>query len=259
MEIQIFKNEQFGEIRTMVGENGEPWFVGKDVADVLGYSKPLDALQRHIEEDDSVKHGLIDSRGRNQQTIFINESGLYSLILSSKLPQAKEFKRWVTSVVLPQIRKTGGYIPTNDDDDEKTILSKALRILNRTLEQKNAIIEAQKPMVEFAQDVMGSENSIYIRELAKLITKAGVKIGSTRLFRWLRKHHYLFQRNTLPIQDWVECGILELEIRPIRTQRGTKNLVLTKVTSKGVKYFIEGFKSGRFSPLTPEGGSHPGC
>ena len=104
-EIQIFKNEQFGEIRTMLDEKGNPWFVGKDVAAVLGYSKPLNALAMHVDGDDSLKQGLIDSKGRLQQTIFINESGLYALILSSKLPQAKAFKRWVTSEVLPQIRQ----------------------------------------------------------------------------------------------------------------------------------------------------------
>ena len=90
-------------------------FVGKDVATALGYAKPLNALAIHVDKDDSLKQGLIDSKGRYQQAIFINESGLYSLILSSKLPQAKVFKRWVTSEVLPQIRQTGGYIPTKDE------------------------------------------------------------------------------------------------------------------------------------------------
>ena len=98
----------------MTDEQGETWFVGKDVAEALGYSRPLDALSKHVEEDDSAKRGLIDSLGRKQQAIFINESGLYSLVLSSKLPQARVFKHWVTSEVLPQIRKTGGYIPTKD-------------------------------------------------------------------------------------------------------------------------------------------------
>ena len=105
-EIQIFKNERFGQIRTIVNEKGETFFVGKDVAKALGYSKPLNAVAMHVEEDDSLKWGLIDSKGRKQQTILINESGLYSLILASKLEQAKAFKRWVTSEVLPQIRMT---------------------------------------------------------------------------------------------------------------------------------------------------------
>ena len=113
--IKIFKSEVFGEIRTCQVDN-QIMFVGKDVATALGYSKPLNAIAMHVDEDDSLKWGLIDSKGRKQQAIFINESGLYSLILSSKLPQAKAFKRWVTSEVLPQIRMTGGYIPTKDAD-----------------------------------------------------------------------------------------------------------------------------------------------
>ena len=108
-DIQIFKNEMFGEIRTMTDEKGETFFVGKDVATALGYSKPLNAIAMHVDEDDSLKQGLIDSMGRVQQTIFVNESGLYALILSSKLEQAKAFKRWVTSEVLPAIRKSGRY------------------------------------------------------------------------------------------------------------------------------------------------------
>ena len=107
--IQIFNHEMFGDIRTMTDEKGETFFVGKDVAKALGYAKPLDALSKHVEEDDSAKCGLIDSMGRRQQTIIINESGLYALVLSSKLEQARVFKRWVTSEVLPTIRREGRY------------------------------------------------------------------------------------------------------------------------------------------------------
>jgi len=107
-KLEIFSSDDFGEIR-IVEIQGEPWFAGRDVAEVLGYVKPLNALATHVDEDDSLKQGLIDSMGRIQETIFINESGLYSLILSSKLPNAKKFKKWVTSEVLPAIRKTGTY------------------------------------------------------------------------------------------------------------------------------------------------------
>ena len=107
-DLQIFSNSEFGEVRTAT-INGEPYFVGKDVASILGYAKPLNALAMHVDEDDSLKQGLIDSMGRTQETIFINESGLYSLILSSKLPNAKKFKHWVTSEVLPALRKNGTY------------------------------------------------------------------------------------------------------------------------------------------------------
>ena len=141
-EIQIFKNEQFGEIRTMVDEKGEPWFVGKDVARRLGYINHRKALRDHVDEEDR-KDGVTirDSIGRDQEATFINESGLYSLILASKLPQAKAFKRWVTSEVLPQIRKTGGYIPTRDAQgrqlSEQEVVAVANRIAQRTVKQKN--------------------------------------------------------------------------------------------------------------------------
>lgn len=107
-DIQVFSNVEFGSVRTLE-INGEPYFVGKDIAALLGYLKPLDALSRHVDEDDSVIHGVIDSKGREQQTKLINESGLYSLIISSTLPTAKKFKKWITSEVIPSIRKTGSY------------------------------------------------------------------------------------------------------------------------------------------------------
>ena len=132
MEIQVFKNDRFGEVRTMV-INGEPWFVGKDVAMMLGYLNTQKAIRDHVDEEDRLGERIVLS-GQNRMTIFINESGLYALILSSKLPQAKEFKRWVTSEVLPQIRKTGGYIPVNDCKDDGEIMAKALLIAKKTIE-----------------------------------------------------------------------------------------------------------------------------
>ena len=138
MEIQVFKNDRFGEVRTMV-INGEPWFVGKDVAEVLGYLNPQKAIRDHVDGE------RIVLSGQNRMTIFINESGLYALILSSKLPQAKEFKRWVTSEVLPQIRKTGGYIPVNDCKDDGEIMAKALLIAKKTIEQQDALVKLPEP------------------------------------------------------------------------------------------------------------------
>ena len=141
-EIKTFKNEQFGRIRTMVGENGEPWFLGIDLAKMLGYKNPSNALQVHVDSDDKTSY-LIQVSGSNYKanTLFVNESGLYALILSSKLPQAKAFKRWVTSEVLPQIRKTGGYIPTRDANGRelsgKEIVERADAIVGRTLQFLN--------------------------------------------------------------------------------------------------------------------------
>ena len=142
-EIQIFKNELFGEIRTTTAENGEVLFVGKDVATALGYSKSRNALAAHVDEEDKTT-ALIQGPGSNYKSkaVLINESGLYSLILSSKLPQAKAFKRWVTAEVLPQIRKTGGYIPTKDAEGRELsyeeVLALADQIVGRTLKLVNA-------------------------------------------------------------------------------------------------------------------------
>ena len=128
-EIQIFKNERFGEIRTTTAENGEVLFVGKDVAKVLGYINTRKALLDHVDQEDKVDGVTIrDSIGRDQKAVLINESGLYSLVLSSKLPQAKAFKRWVTSEVLPQIRRTGGYIPTRGADGRQLTSEEILRL-----------------------------------------------------------------------------------------------------------------------------------
>ena len=172
-EMKIFESPEFGRIRVVMGEAGEPWFIGKDTAIVLGYSNVRDALYKHVDKEDKGVANC-DSLGGRQKTIIINESGLYSLILSSKLPRAREFKRWVTSEVLPQIRKTGGYIPLSGDDDEKTILAKAVTILQRTLKQKDDLLEAQRPKVEFAEAVTTGDGCILMSEIAKLLTRYGV-------------------------------------------------------------------------------------
>ena len=169
-EIQIFKHEQFGEIRTMVDEKGEPWFVGKDVARRLGYINHRKALRDHVDEEDR-KDGVTirDSIGRDQETTFINESGLYSLVLSSKLPQAKAFKRWVTAEVLPQIRKTGGYIPTRDAQgrqlSEQEVVAVANRIAQRTVKQKN----------------LAADNCLSASEVAKRVGLGDAKLLNSML------------------------------------------------------------------------------
>ena len=170
MEIQIFKHEQFGEIRTMTDEKGEPWFVGKDVAKMLGYKNVPDAIGKHVDiEDKGV--AKCDTLGGNQKTTIVNESGLYSLILSSKLPQAKAFKRWVTSEVLPQIRKTGGYIPLKDKDGRELsdleIMCRATMILKRSLEEKERLIADLQPKADYADEVLDSVDCLTMTQVAK--------------------------------------------------------------------------------------------
>jgi anti-repressor protein len=242
MDIQIFKNPLFGEVRTLKLPDGQVGFVGKDVATALGYQDSKRAVYDHVDVDDKTTV-LIQHPGSNYKTnaVVINESGLYSLVLSSKLPQAKEFKHWVTSEVLPQIRQTGGYIPVKQEDDELTIMARAHQIMQKTIEKKNKIIEAQRPLVDFANAVTSSKGSILIGELAKLITQNGFEIGRTRLFRWLRNQGYLFQHSTAPIQKWVERGLFETHVTLVSTNHGTKEMVTTKVTGKGQEYFINLF------------------
>ena len=179
----------------MMMPDGQVGFVGKDVAMVLGYSKPLNAIAMHVDKDDSLKWGLTDSLGRTQQTIFINESGLYSLILSSKLPKAREFKHWVTSEVLPQIRKTGGYIPVAKEDDEKTILCKAVEILMRTVEMQKERLCVQDmemarlaPMAEYAEEVLLSPTCYTMTQVAKSLS-----MTVQQLQRWLHKMHIIYR------------------------------------------------------------------
>ena len=166
-EIKIFQNQEFGAIRTMSNEQGEPMFCAKDVALALGYDQPHKAVERHVEKDDGTKHTLIDSLGRKQRAIFINESGLYSLILSSKLESAKRFKHWVTSEVLPSIRKQGGYMIARPDESNEVILARALQIMQATLQRRDEQIAKLQPRADYADHVLDSVSCFTTTQLAK--------------------------------------------------------------------------------------------
>ena len=237
-EIRIFESPEFGQIRTVKDEKGEPWFCLRDVCKVLGL-KQGDVCQRLAKG--LVSTQPLSTRGGTQMANFVNEDGLYDVILDSRKPSARAFRKWVTSEVLPQIRKTGGYIPLNAEDDEKTILAKALRIANRTLEQKDELIEAQRPKVEFADAVTTGDGCILISEMAKLLTRNGYVTGRTRLFRWMRENGYIFKRSTEPIQRWVEDGLFATSVTMIKTHHGSEERVTTKVTGKGQEYFLRKF------------------
>ena len=171
-EIKIFSHEMFGDIRTMTNECGETYFVGKDVAKALGYAKPENAIEAHVDEDDKTTT-LIQGTGSNykSKTVIINESGLYALVLSSKLPQAKVFKHWVTSEVLPQIRKTGGYIPTHDGEDRQLsdmeIMAMALQIQQKTIELQHKQIDEMAPKAEYCDEVLESVSCFTTTQIAK--------------------------------------------------------------------------------------------
>ena len=165
--MMIFRNVEFGTIRTMSNELGEPMFCAKDVALALGYKRPEDAMTQHVEIEDSVKHRVLDRNGKKRITTFINESGLYSLILSSKLESAKQFKRWVTGEVLPAIRKQGGYIVTKEGESEKEVMARALEIVKNTLQQRNEEIAKLKPKADYVDEVLDSITCVTTTQLAK--------------------------------------------------------------------------------------------
>ena len=166
-EIQIFQNSEFGAIRTVCNEQGDVMFCAKDVALALGYKKPLDAIAHHVESEDSVKHGLLDNRGCKQLTIFINESGLYALILSSKLDSARRFKHWVTSEILPSIRKQGGYMVARPEETDAEVLARAMLIMQTSLDKRDEIIAMLQPRADYADEVLDSVTCITTTQLAK--------------------------------------------------------------------------------------------
>lgn len=242
--IQVFKNEQFGSIRA-VELNGEPWLVGKDVADVLGYGNYRQALKTNVDEEDKGVHQM-DTLGGRQDMTIINESGLYSLIFGSKLPKAKEFKHWVTSEVLPSIRKHGGYIKDQENLTEDELLSRALLVAQSRIAERDRQIERMRPKEIFADAVTASHNSILVGELAKVLRQNGVEIGQNRLFEWLRENGYLIKRKgsdwNMPTQMAMELGLFEIKETVITHADGHTSINKTvKVTGKGQQYFINKF------------------
>lgn len=240
-ELKIFKNEDFGEVRTIT-LNNEPWFVGKDVAEILGYANTRDALSKRVDEEDKGV-AICDTLGGKQDLIVINESGLYSLILSSKLPTAKKFKHWVTSEVLPSIRKNGGYIANQEELSSEEILAKALVVAQRVIENKDKQIAEMKPKALFADSVATSHTTILIGELAKILKGNGVEIGQNRLFQWLRDNGYLIQRKgtdyNMPTQKSMELGLFKIKETIVNHSDGHITVNKTpKVTGKGQQYFI---------------------
>lgn len=242
-DLQLFSNPEFGAIRA-VEVDGDPWFVGKDVAQALGYSNPRKALSDHVDlEDKGVTKR--DTPGGEQDLTIINESGLYSLVLSSKLPGAKKFKRWVTAEVLPTIRKTGGYqLPKDYPSALRALADTAEKLLAAETEN-----EANKPKVLFADAVSTAKTSILVGELAKLLKQNGIDIGQNRLFGWLRGNGFLIRRNgtdfNMPTQKSMDLGLFEIKETVVSHADGHTSVNKTpKVTGKGQQYFVQRFLGG---------------
>lgn len=245
-------------LRTLTDKAGEPWFVAKDVCDILGHSNVSMALDR-LDDDERSKFNL----GRQGETNIVNEAGLYVLVLGSRKPEAHEFQRWVTHEVLPQIRKTGGYIPATDADDDMTILAKAVMIGQRTMEaQKRKIASQQSRIVElepkarFADAVAASDGTCLVGELAKMLRQNGMDIGQNRLFRLLQADGYLGKSGSnrnVPTQRAMDLGLFRIKETTVTHADGHTTVSRTpKVTGKGQRYFIDRYW-GRAQPSLEAG------
>lgn len=235
-KVKIFNSEEFGDVRT-VTINGDPWFVGKDVAAALGFTNPRDAISTHVfDEDKGVES--IDTLGGKQKMTVINESGLYALVFGSRLKSAQRFKHWVTSEVLPAIRKTGSY----QAPQGKELLALAVLEAQKTIEEQSKAIERMKPKVIFANAVETSHTSILIGDLAKLLKQNGVETGQQRLFSRLRDEGYLMKTGSsrnMPKQKYVEMGLFQIKETVISNPDGSVRMTkTTKVTGKGQQYFL---------------------
>lgn len=235
-KVKIFNSEEFGDVRT-VTINGDPWFVGKDVAAALGFTNPRDAISTHVfDEDKGVES--IDTLGGKQKMTVINESGLYALVFGSRLKSAQRFKHWVTSEVLPAIRKTGSY----QAPQGKELLALAVLEAQKTIEEQSKAIERMKPKVIFANAVETSHTSILIGDLAKLLRQNGVDTGQKRLFEQLRNEGYLMKTGSsrnMPTQRYVADGLFQIKETVISNPDGSVRMTkTTKVTGKGQQYFL---------------------
>lgn len=247
-DIQIFSNPQFGEIRTAIGENGEPLFCLTDVAKALGYSRPADAVSTHCK---GVSILPTPTNGGVQQVKFGKEGDVYRLVMKSKLPEAGMFQDWVCDEVLPTIRKHGVYATPQTIDNLLADPDNAIKVFQTLKEERQlrqiaeAKIEADAPKVLFADAVAGSSTSCLIGELAKILTQNGYKIGQNRLFEKLRNEGYLGVKGeyyNMPNQRYQEMGLFDVKKRTINNPDGSIIVkTTTKVTGKGQSYFINKF------------------
>lgn len=249
MNLQVFENSRFGEVRTIQVE-GEPWFVAADVCRALEILNTTDAIKR-LDEDEKSRFNLGLPGGA---TNCVNEFGLYTLILASRKKEAKQFKRWITHEVIPAIRKDGGYMTARLNETPEQIMARALKIADRTLEKQRERLnrlqaenEVLEPLAAFAKSVSSSEDTILVRELAKQLSQNGIPIGGNRLFDWMRNNGYLINSRTSdrnsPTQKAMELGLFEVSTTTISTADGrTKIRHTPKVTGKGQQYFFEKFR-----------------
>ena len=257
--VELFSNREFGDLRVME-EDGRTMFCGKDVAAALGYVNTKDALSRHCHG--VAKHyPIIDSLGREQQARFITEGDVLRLIVSSKLPQAQAYERWVFDEVLPSIHRTGGYIAAKPDETPEEIMARALLVANDTMKRQRERIEGLsaenaelRPKALFADAVAASDGTCLVGELAKMLRQNGVDIGQNRLFGWLRDNGWLGRsgcNRNVPTQRAMDMGLFRIKETAVTHSDGHVTVTRTpKVTGKGQRYFVDKFvdDEGRLFP-----------
>ncbi len=253
-ELKIFDNVEFGQIRTIIDENNEPWFVGKDVAEILEYSKPRNAISRHVDDEDKKGAPIQGDLGGTQEMTLINESGLYSLIFSSKMKKAKEFKRWVTSEVLPSIRRDGGYMVASQGESDEEILARAMIIANKSIErleleskQKDQIIGELKPKADYVDKILQNKSLIKVSSMAKdygMSAQQFNKLLHDLRIQYKQGEQWLLYAN---IQD---KGYTSSETHVYEKKDGTTDVsLLTKWTQKGRIFLYEELKRNGYLPM----------
>lgn len=262
-ELQIFNSPEFGRIRTVV-KDGEPWFVGRDVAEALGYKNTKDALIGHVDEEDkrilqrseiaTLENAFANGEISNRGMSIINESGLYSLVLCSKLESARKFKRWITHEVIPAVRKHGAYLSPEKVEEVLLNPDTLIKLATQLKEERTARLEAEakveaaKPKVLFAESVEGSKTSILVGELAKLLKQNGVETGQQRLFAWMRQEGFLGTTGAyynMPTQKSMEMRLFEIKERTVVNADGTTRITRTPMVSgKGQIYFVNRIRGG---------------
>lgn len=251
-EIQQF-DFKGASLRTLTDEAGEPWFVLKDCMSILDLGNPTETVKM-FDEDEFSTAEVIDSIGRRQQAYIISEPGLYRLVMRSRKPEAKEFQRWVTHEVLPQIRKTGGYIPTSESDSDEDIMARAVLVAQKTIDRKNQQLQAKdaqikmlEPKARFADAVAASDGTCLVGELAKMLRQNGMDIGQNRLFRLLQADGYLGKSGSnrnVPTQRAMDLGLFRIKETTVTHADGHTTVSRTpKVTGKGQRYFIDRYWS----------------
>ena len=270
MELQLVQNEQFKVRKTEY--QGDTWFVARDVAEILGFKNITNAIITHVEEDDRITEQVDTAKG-TRNTVLINEIGVYSMVLGSKLPAAKDFKRWICKDVIPSIRKTGAYMTEETLDrvqadptalteltikleEERARHIETLKLVGQheqtikekdeLIQRKNAYFERNKPRIDFAKAVFDNKTAILVGEMAKLLNQNGIEIGQNRFFQWLRENGYLQckqgQMWNVPYQKCIERGLFIIKENVSKNADGTEFISRTPmVTGKGQRFFISKF------------------